>query len=229
MDDVNIDRYKTTVNLYRHSCKHSAGLTQGTVGHSDLSARYQQPLCAQVVHNDQHTPKGWVFFWPPPSAGTLHWGCNQSDFKEMIEITLRWRESGGESALWVQKKVQQQPTDPCVFKLRSQSFPQLHCETGLEKLVVIGLNVCDGCELMFAFNHTILWQSYFAFPVLNMIIWYIYMPCAYTFMQHVSVTCKLSIIHLRINSIVETFFVRWQFLCISMYFICHIVKLIELF
>lgn len=62
MDDVNIDRYKTTVNLYRHSCKHSAGLTQGTVGHSDLSARYQQPLCAQVVHNDQHTPKGWGFF-----------------------------------------------------------------------------------------------------------------------------------------------------------------------
>lgn len=184
---------------------HSAGLTQGTVGHSDLSARYQQPLCAQVVHNDQHTPKGWVvfFFLPPPYAGTLHWGCNQSDFKEMTEITLRWRESGGQSALWVHRRVQQQPTDPCVFNLRSQAFPQLHCETRLEKLVVIGLNVCDGCELTFAFNHTILlWPSYFAFPVrggcvirgepkagfqsdLNMISWHIYMPCAYTFMQRV--------------------------------------------
>lgn len=65
MDDVTIDGYKTTVNLLSliQTVTHSAGLTQGTVGHSDLSARYQQPLCAQVVHNDQHTPKGCVFFF----------------------------------------------------------------------------------------------------------------------------------------------------------------------
>lgn len=65
MDDVTIDGYKTTVNLLSliQTVTHSAGLTQGTVGHSDLSARYQQPLCAQVVHNDQHTPKGCFFFF----------------------------------------------------------------------------------------------------------------------------------------------------------------------
>lgn len=63
-----------TALLFGTAQKPFHSLPQGTAGHGDLSARYQQPPCARVVRRDQRRP---MFV------------RTESGFREQTEFPLR--------------------------------------------------------------------------------------------------------------------------------------------